>query len=161
MYDRELTQLISTAQYYVDAAESVHVPDDELARTVSADSEHWLADRLPHPLSPLHIYSAHLASCATRLATIQEILRDAKTARAYAYMNAENLTSDNLRSAITRGLEILLRDNVGHAEHDPERDKRAAFRRAALAEVTFKEMGRQLRRRYQILSETLRGGKDA
>jgi hypothetical protein len=31
MYDRELTQLISAAQYYLDAAESLHVSDDELA----------------------------------------------------------------------------------------------------------------------------------
>ena len=50
MYDRELTQLISAAQYYLDAAESLHVPDHELARTVSADSDRWSADRLPHPL---------------------------------------------------------------------------------------------------------------
>src|SRR6266508_3707038 len=100
MYDRELTQLISTAQYYLDAAESLHVPDHELERTVSADSDRWSADRLPHPLSPLDIYSAHLASSATRLATIQEILvGDAKEARACAYATTENLTSDNLRSA--------------------------------------------------------------
>lgn len=162
MYDRELTQLISTAQYYLDAAESLHVPNHELTRTVSADSDRWSADRLPHPLSLLDIYSAHLASCATRLATIQETLvGDAKKARACAYTNAEDLTTDNLSSATTRAIEILLRDNVGHAEHDPEGDKRATFRRAALAQLTFREMGRQLRRRYQTLAERLCGSEDA
>ena len=154
MYDRELTQLISTAQYYLDAAESFHLPDHELARTVSTDSDRWPADRLPHALTLLDIYSAHLASCATRLATIQEILiGDAKRARACAYTNTANLTSDNLSLATRLALEILLRDNVGHAEHDAEGDKRAAFRRAALAQLTFKEMGRQLRQRYQTLAE--------
>jgi len=74
MYDRELTQLISAAQYYLDAAESLQVPGAELARTVSADSDQWPADRVPHDLSPLDTYSAHLASCAMRLATIREIL---------------------------------------------------------------------------------------
>ena len=68
------------------------------------------------------------------------------------------LGCDNLISATTRALEILLRDNVGHAEHDPEGDKRASFRRAAvLAQLTFKEMGRQLRRRYETLAKILRG----
>jgi hypothetical protein len=62
MYDRELTQLISTAQYYLDAAELLHLPDHELARTVSTDSNRWSADRLPHLLRLLDIYSAHLAS---------------------------------------------------------------------------------------------------
>jgi hypothetical protein len=162
LYDRELTQLISAAQYYLEAAESLQVPDDELARTVRADSDQWPADRVPHDLSPLDTYSAHLASCAMRLATIQEILvGDAKTARACAYANTENLGADNLKSAATRALEILLRDNVGHAEHDAEGDKRASFRRAALAQLTFKEMGRQLRRRYETLVEILRGAKDA
>ena len=97
-----------------------------------------------------------------RLATIQEILvGDAKKARACAYANTENLEADSLKSAATRALEILLRDNVGHAEHDAEGDKRASFRRAALAQLTFKEMGRQLRRRYETLVEILRGAKDA
>ena len=153
MYDRELTQLISTAQYYLDAADSLHLPDHELDRTVSSDSNCWSDDRLPRALSRLDIYSAHLASCATRLATIQEILvGDAKKARAAAYSNAEVLTSNNLCSAIARALEILLRDNVGHAEHDAQSDKRAAFRRAALAQLTFREMGRQLRHRYETLA---------
>jgi hypothetical protein len=131
-------------------------------RTVLADSDRWWVDRRPHALSPLDVYSAHLASCAIRLATIQEILvGDAKKARACAYANTENLTSDNLKSATARALEILLRDNVGHAEHDSEGDKRADFRRAALAQLTFKEMGRQLRRRYQALVEVLHAGDDA
>jgi len=162
MYDRELTQLISAAQYYLDAAESLQVPGAELARTVSADSDQWPADRVPHDLSPLDTYSAHLASCAMRLATIREILvGDAKKARAFAYANIENLGSDNLKSATTRALEILLRDNVGHAEHDSDGDERASFRRAALGQLTYRQMGRQLRRRYEMLADILRGAEDA
>ena len=162
MYDRELTQLISVAQYYLDAAESLQVQHHELVSTVSADSARWAADRLPHALSPLDIYSAHLASSAIRLATIQEILvGDPRKARASAYKNAEDLTSNNLRSATTRAIEILLRDNVGHAEYDPEGDKRAAFRRAALARLTFAELARGLRSRYQTLVGQLREYRDA
>ena len=162
MCDRELTQLISAAQYYLGAAESLQVPDHELAGAVSADSNRWSTDRRPRALSSLDIYSAHLASCAIRLATIQEILvGDARKARASAYTNAGDLSGENLRSATTRAIEILLRDNVGHAEYDPEGDKRAAFRRAALAQLTFAELAHELRRRYQTLAEQLRGFHDA
>ena len=113
MCDRELTQLISAAQYYLDAAESLQVPDHELARAVSADSNRWSTDRRPRALSSLDIYSAHLASSAIRLATIQEILvGDARKARASAYTNAGDLSGENLRSVTTRAIEILLRDNV-------------------------------------------------
>ena len=73
MSDREMTQLISTAKHYLDAADSLCVPDQDLTRAVSTDSAGWSADRLAHPLSPLDTYSAHLASCAIRLATIHEI----------------------------------------------------------------------------------------
>ena len=83
MYDRELTQLISAVQFCLGAAESLRLPDDQLAHTAGADSDQWPSDRVPHDLSPLDTYSAHLASCAMRLATIQEILvGDAKKARA-------------------------------------------------------------------------------
>lgn len=113
MFDRELTQLISIAKYYLDASDSLPVPDQELATTVSANSASWSADRLPHLLSPLDTYSAHLASCATRLATIHEILVGGTTqAWADAYPNDANLTDDNVRLATTQALEILLRDNV-------------------------------------------------
>ena len=162
MYDRELTQLISVAAYYLVAAESLKLPVRDLASTVTADSDRWPADRTPHPLSAIDIYSARLASAAIRLATIQEILvGDARKARASAYTNAKDLTSNNLRSATTRAIVILLRDNVGHAEHDSEGGKRAAFRRAALAQLTFAELARKLRCRHQTLAEQVRGYHDA
>jgi hypothetical protein len=88
MFDRELTQLISTAKHYLDAADALRVPDEDLGKTVSADSAGWSEDRLQHPLSPLDTCSAHLASCATRLATIHEILvGGAEKAWAIAYPN--------------------------------------------------------------------------
>jgi hypothetical protein len=163
MFDRELTQLISSAKYYLDAADSLLVPDEELARTISADSASWSADRLPHPLSPLDTYSAHLASCATRLATIHEILvGGTKQAWAVAYPNNADLTDGNVKSAITQALEILLRDNVSHAE-DPTSQgvKRPTFRKAALAQLTFKKMQSHLRIRYQTLADKMREAQDA
>src|SRR5215467_7799670 len=50
MFDRELTQLISTAKHYLDAADSLLVSDSDLARTVSADSAAWSVDRQPRAL---------------------------------------------------------------------------------------------------------------
>jgi hypothetical protein len=163
MFDRELTQLISTAKYYLDAADSLLVPDLELASIVSADSARWSADRLPHPLSPLDTYSAHLASCATRLATIHEILVGGTApAWAVAYPNNADLTDDNLRSATTQALEILLRDNVSHAEDPPTQGvKRSQFRKAALGRLTFNEMQSHLRIRYQTLADEMREAQDA
>ena len=158
MCDRELTQLISAAKYYLDTADLLSVPEQELDTTVSADSAHWSADRLPHPLSPLDTYSAHLASCATRLATIHEILLGGtKQTWAVAYPNDANVTEANVRLATTRAIEILLRDNVGHAE-DPTTQgvKRSKFRRATLAQLTFKEMRSHLRTRYHTLADKMR-----
>lgn len=62
------------------------MPDDERARTVRADSDQWPTDRVPHDLSPLDTYSAHLASCAMRLSTIQEILVVTQRRREPAHM---------------------------------------------------------------------------
>jgi hypothetical protein len=158
MFDRELTQLISVAKHYLDAAESLRVPDQDLARTVSADSAGWSADRLPHPLSLLDTHLAHLASCATRLATIHEILvGGTKKAWAIAYPNDAALTDDNLKSATSEAIEILLRDNVAHAE-DPKTNvvKRSKFRKAALGRLTFMEMQAHLRLRYRALAEKMR-----
>ncbi len=163
MFDRELTQLISTSNYYLDAADALRVPDQELARTVSADSASWSADRLPHLLSPLAIYSAHLGSCATRLATIHEILvAGTKQAWTLAYPNDAELTDDNVRLATAQALEILLRDNVAHAE-DPTTQgaKRSKFRKAALAALTFKEPRGCLRIRCQTLGDRMREVHDA
>ena len=157
MSDRELTQLISTAKYYLDSADSLCVPDHDLTRTVSADAAAWSADKLPHPLSPLQAYSAHLASCATRLATIHEILvGGTEKAWAIAYPNNAKVSDDNLRSATSNALEILLRDNVAHAE-DPSTKgvQRSAFRNAALGPLTFRGMSGQLRLRYQALAEKM------
>ena len=163
MLDRELTQLISTAKYYLDAAGSLLVPDEELASTVSANSASWSADRLPHPLSPLDTYSAHLASCATRLATIHEILvGGTKQAWAVAYPNDAALTDDNVRSATTQAVEVLLRDNVGHAgDLTTQGAKRSQFRKAVLGQLTFKEIQSHLRIRYQTLADKMRGAQDA
>jgi len=106
MSDRELTQLISAAQYYLDAAESLHVPDHELARTVYADSDHWPADRVPYDLSLLDMYSAHLASCAMRLATIQEIWSATQKRRAPVHTRilrtSEATTSSRRQPALSR-----------------------------------------------------------
>jgi hypothetical protein len=150
MCDRELTQLISTAKYYLDVADSLCLPDQELDHSISADSANWSADRLPHPLSPRDTYSAHLASCATRLATIHEILEGGtKQPWERAYPNRAELTVENLRLGTTQALEILLCDNVAHAEDTTNQGvKRAKFRQGALAQLTFKEMGSQLRLRY-------------
>jgi hypothetical protein len=158
MFDRELTQLISTAKHYLDAADSLRVPDADLANTASADSAGWSADRVPHPLSLLGTYSAHLASCATRLATIHEILvGGTEKAWAIAYPNEAALTDDNLKSATSEAIEILLRDNVAHAE-DPSTKgvKRSKFRKAALGQLTFKGMQDQLRARYRTLADKMR-----
>ncbi len=154
MIDRELTQLISTSKYYLDAADALPVPEHELDRTVSTDAARWPADRLPHSLSPLDAFSAHLASCAARLATVHEILvGGTPQAWAVAYPNDAELTDDNVRSATTQALEILLRDNVGHAEEPATRGmKRSKFRKAALAQLTFKEMRSSLGIRYQTLA---------
>jgi len=163
MSDRELTQLISTAKHYLDAAESLCVPDQDLTRTVSADSAAWFADKLPHPLSPLDTYSAHLASCATRLATIHEILvGGTDQAWAIAYPNNATVSRENLKSATSNALEILLRDNVAHAE-DPSTKgvQRSTFRNEALALLTLKDMSGQLRLRYQTLAEKMRGPQNA
>ena len=161
MSDRELTQLISVAKYYLDAADSLAVPDHELASTVSADSATWSTDRLPRPLSPLDAYSAHLASCATRLATIHEILAgDFKRAWAAAYPNNADPTDANVRLAITQALEILLRDNVGHAE-DPPGFRKATFRKAALAQLSFKKIRGCLQTRYQTLADKMLRGQHA
>jgi hypothetical protein len=163
MFERELTQLISTAKYYLDAANALCVQDSELDRTVSADSARWPEDRLPQTLSPLDTFSAHLASCAARLSTIHEILVGGTTqAWAVAYPNDAELTDDNVRSATAQAFEILLRDNIGHAEEPATRGmKRSKFRKAALAQLTFKEMHNRLRARYQILADKLRGASNA
>lgn len=157
MFDRELTQLISTAKHYLDAADSLRVPDHDLARTVSVDSAGWSADRL-HQLSLLDTYSAHLASCATRLATIHEILvGGTEEAWAIAYPNDDALNESSLSSTISHAIEILLRDNVAHAE-DPaiKGKKRSKVRKAAVGRLTFKEMQDQLRLRYQALADKMR-----
>ena len=155
MDDRELTQLISTAKFYLDVADSLLVPKQELASTVSHNSASWSEDRRPHPLSSLDTYSAHLASCATRLATIHEILvGGTKKAWAVAYPNAATITDDNLESATTQAIEILLRDNVAHAE-DPKTQgvKRSKFRKAAFAHLTFNDIYKRLRIRYEKLAD--------
>ena len=157
MFERELTQLISVAKHYLDAAESLLVPSRELASTVSANSASWSEDRRPRPLSALDAYSAHLASCATRLATIHEILvGGTEKAWAVAYPNNATITDANLRSATTQALEILLRDNVAHAE-DPKTQgvQRSKFRKAALAGLTFSDMHTHLRNRYQKLADEM------
>jgi len=157
MFDRELTQLISIAKHYLDAADSLSVLNEELASTVSANSASWSKDRRPRPLSPLDAYSAHLASCATRLATIHEILvGDTEKAWAVAYPNDATITDNNLGSATTQGLEILLRDNVAHAEDPKTRGvQRSRFRKAALARLTFRDIHEQLRIRYQKLADEM------
>ena len=148
MFDRELTQLISIAKYYLDAAEALDVPVEKLASTVTADSALWRADRQPHLLSALDTFSAHLASCAARLATIHEILvGGTKQAWAAAYPNDHNVTS-----ATEQALEILLRDNVAHDEEPATSRKRADFRQTALAPLTFQEMHDRLKTRYQHLA---------
>jgi hypothetical protein len=163
MCGRELTQLISTAKYYLDAADSLHVPDHELAAAVSADSARWSADRLSHPLSLIDTYSAHLASCAIRLATIHEILVGC-TRKSWekAYPNDANIAGSNVRLGIQQAIEILLRDNVGHAE-DPTTQgiNRSKFRKAAMAQLTFKEMGCNLQLRYQELADKLHKPQNA
>ena len=157
MCDRELTQLISTAKYYLDAADSLLVPDQELASTVSANSERFSADRQPHDLSQLDTHSAHLASCATRLATIHEILvGGTQKAWAVAYPFNAEITDANLNLATTQALEILLRDSVAHAEDPTEQGvKRSKFRKAALAQLTFKFIQEGLRIRYQELADKM------
>jgi hypothetical protein len=143
---------------HLDAADSLAVPEQELDTTVSADSAQWSADRLPHPLSPLDTYSGHLGSCATRLATIHEILLGGtKQAWAIAYPNDAELAEANVRVATAQAIEILLRDNVGHAE-DPATQgvMRSNFRKAALAKLTFTEMRSRLQTRYQMLADKLR-----
>jgi hypothetical protein len=157
MSDRELTQLISTAKFYLDAADSLHLSEQELASKVSDDSANWPTDRVPHNLSSLDTFSAHLASCATRLATIHEILTGVGAAWDMAYPNDAELTDPNVRSAIENAFEILVRDNVGHSEEDPSgRGKRKApFRKAVLAPLTFSDMQSHLRRRYQTLRDNL------
>src|SRR6266851_3809964 len=117
MTSRELTQLISTAKHYLDVADSVPLSSADRASSVSANAASWPEDGRPHPLPPLDVYSAHLASCATRLATIHEILAGG-TEKAWivAYPDGATVTADNLNSAATSALEILVRDNVGHAE---------------------------------------------
>jgi len=151
---RQLTQLISVAKHYLDAAASLIVASGELNRTVSTDSAGWSADRLPRPLSPLDEFSAHLGSCATRLATIHEILVDGTSqAWATAYPNDAAITDENLDAAVSRAIEILLRDNVAHAE-DPatKGKKKSEFRNAALGRLTFQELREKLRRRYEALA---------
>ena len=162
MSDRELTQLISTAKHYLDAADSVHVPSEELAGTVSDNSPSWSEDREPRPLSPLDTYSAHLASCATRLATIHEILvGDTKKVWAIAYPADATITDDNLRLATRQALEILLRDNVAHAEDAGKQGvRRSKFRKAALARLTFGEMRGYLGNRYHTLAKKMLGTQD-
>ena len=157
MSDRELTQLISTAKHYLDAADSLSVRDQDLTRTVSADAAAWSTDKQPHQLSPLDAYSAHLASCATRLATIHEILvGGTEKAWAIAYPNGATVSDDNLKSATSSALEILIRDNVAHAEAPSTKGvQRSAFRNAALGPLTFKDMSGRLRLRYQALAEKM------
>jgi hypothetical protein len=156
LFDRELTQLISTAKQYLDMAEAVIVPTEELAITVSANQARWSDERRPNPLSSLDIYSAHLASCATRLATIHEILRGGtEKAWAVAYPNRAAISATNLSSARSQALEILVRDYVAHAEEPQKQANRSAFRKAALDDLTFKELGEQLRTRYHVLAAEL------
>jgi hypothetical protein len=60
-----------------------------------------------------------------------------------------------MKSATSGAIEILLGDNVAHAE-DPSAKgvKRSRFRKAALGRLTFKEMRDQLRARYQALAHS-------
>ena len=157
MYNRELTQLISAAKHYLQAAEALAVPGAQLDTTVASNSANWPSDRKPCPLSLLDEYSAHLASCAARLATIQEILHcGTQTTWALAYPEAATISTANVASAQTQALEILLRDYVGHAEDDPGgKAKRAAFRKAALEGLTFREIGERLRIRFEKVEATL------
>src|ERR1700675_2368963 len=157
MCDRELTQLISTAKYYLDAAEAlfVVVADDELDLTVTEAAKRWAHDRKPHRLCTLDTYSAHLASCATRLATIHEIhVGGMEKAWELAYPKDGHRKLVITEAAITLGIkqafEILLRDNVGHGEVDPSPKARNKdkFRKAALEKITFRGIRTHLRRRY-------------
>lgn len=162
MCDRELTQLISAAKYYLDAADSLLVPDQELDSTVSANSERCSADRQPHALSQLDTHSAHLASCAMRLATIHEILGGGtEKAWARAYPDDSTITAENLKLATTQALEILLRDSVAHAEDPTKQGKRRSkFRKTALAQLTFKFIQEHLRVRYQELADKMVEAQD-
>jgi hypothetical protein len=157
MCDRELTQLISTAKHYLDAAETLPVLQKDLDITVSANSGNWPVDRRPRPLPDLDCYSAHLASCATRLATIHEILKGG-TGEAWkvAYPNKATITDKNLSEAITNALEILLRDNVAHSEVSTDAVQKAKFRKTALDKLTFDDMHKHLRSRYQKLADELK-----
>ena len=157
MFERELTQLISTAKHYLEAVESLPVSQDDLVRTVSANSKLWAEDLRPCPLPLLDCYSAHLASCATRLATIHEILIGGKMAWPSVYPNDATTTAENLRLAIRDAFEILLRDNAVHSE-DPKTKGvlRSNFRKAALANLTFDDMHKHLRSRYEKLADKLK-----
>ena len=157
MCDRELTQLISTAKHYLEAAETLPVSQDDLVRTVSTNSKLWAEDLKPYPLPLLDCYSAHLASCATRLATIHEILKGG-TAEAWkvAYPNNAIITDQNLSEVITNAIEILLRDNVAHSEISRNARQKAKFRKTALDKLTFDDMHKHLRSRYQKLADELK-----
>jgi hypothetical protein len=93
------------------------------------------------------------------LATIHEILvGGTKEAWGVAYPNNSTITDNNLESATTQAIEILLRDNVAHAE-DPKGkrgEKRSKFRNAALHRLTFNDIHKCLRIRYEKLAEMLR-----
>lgn len=158
MCDRELTQLISIAKHYLEAAETLSLSHEDLTRTVSSNSKAWAADRRPHPLPPLDCYSAHLASCAVRLATIHEILiGDTKEIWKVAYPYDATITDQNVSQAITNAFEILLRDNVAHSEApEAKYGKRPIFRKNALTSITFDDMYKHLRSRYENLSDKLR-----
>lgn len=79
------------------------------------------------------------------------------TAWAVAYPNVAAPTDEDLTSATSQAIEILLRDNVAHAEAPSDKGvARSRFRQTALARLTFREMRDQLRSRYVALAEKMR-----
>jgi len=96
---------------------------------------------------------------ATRLATIHEILKGGTQAawKAAYLQHTKSPTVQEAEAAVREALEILVRDNVGHAEAptDPRYCWRPAFRRAVLGPLTFQAMRTQFEARYQRLAQNV------
>ncbi|MCX5734991.1 MAG: hypothetical protein NTW68_11785 [candidate division NC10 bacterium] len=157
---RELTQLISTAYFYLDLAERSRrrLSPSELDTSIQQHATNSSSSLCPIPLSEIDEYFAHIGSAAVRLATLYEFLcSDCRKQGMGIYPKKkkdEQITDDEIKRGIEEGIEVLLRDNVGHDEIGEEKDGiKPKFRDLALQKLTPSQISPRIQKRYADLAK--------
>ena len=153
---RELTQLISVAKFYLDLAESIDLSATEKELTIQANSETASSSLKATDLNNIDQFFAHIGSASVRMATAHEILAGSVSAAWKDAYPSSGVTDHNIQSARCNGLEILLRDNIAHCEEAADKAKdRAAFRKAALSDMTPEMILSAMTNRYRLIGQQI------